>query len=92
MQAIVRYVCIAGSSEADQIYKICTVMGTPTKAAYADGLKLAANMNFRFPAFSAQPLTKLVPTASADAIDLISGLCHWYVIDIRRFLVVIAYS
>lgn len=67
-------------------------MGTPTKAAYADGLKLAANMNFRFPAFSAQPLTKLVPTASADAIDLISGLCHWYVIDIRRFLVVIAYS
>lgn len=52
-------------------------MGTPTKAAYADGLKLAANMNFRFPAFSPQPLAKLVPTASPEAIELITGLCHW---------------
>eukprot|EP00892_Ulva_mutabilis_P003352 jgi/Ulvmu1/1389/UM011_0117.1 len=66
-----------GSSEADQIYKICSVMGTPTKAAYADGLKLAANMNFRFPAFSPQPLAKLIPTASPEAIELITSLCHW---------------
>lgn len=73
----------AGSSEADQIYKICSVMGTPTKAVYADGLKLAANMNFRFPAFSPQPLAKLIPTASPEAIELIAGLCHWYDVELE---------
>jgi serine/threonine protein kinase len=38
-----------GSSEADQIYKICSVMGSPTNRTWPDGLKLAAAMNFRFP-------------------------------------------
>ena len=38
-----------GSSEADQIYKICSVMGSPTARTWPEGLKLAAQMNFRFP-------------------------------------------
>jgi hypothetical protein len=66
-----------GSSEADQIYKICQVMGTPSKAVYADGHKLAANMNFRFPQFPAQSLAKMASTASPEAIDLMTSLCAW---------------
>ena len=38
-----------GSSEADQIYKICSVLGSPTAKNWPEGLKLAAKMNFRFP-------------------------------------------
>lgn len=36
-----------GSSEADQIYKICSIMGSPTMRTWGDGIKLAAAMNFR---------------------------------------------
>ena len=67
----------AGSSEADEIYKICSIMGTPNKQSWAEGMKLAANMNFRFPQFSASPLGKHVPSASPEAIDLLTGLCAW---------------
>ncbi|XP_039056279.1 cyclin-dependent kinase F-4-like [Hibiscus syriacus] len=30
-----------GTSEADEIYKICSVIGTPTKESWLDGLDLA---------------------------------------------------
>lgn len=36
-----------GTSEADELYKICSVMGTPTAATWPEGLKLASAMNFR---------------------------------------------
>ena len=47
-----------GASEADQIYKICSVLGSPTARTWPDGLKLAAAMNFRFP--QVQPSVALV--------------------------------
>ncbi|KAI6174941.1 hypothetical protein M3Y97_00977000 [Aphelenchoides bicaudatus] len=37
-----------GTSELDQIFKILTIMGTPSKEEWAEGYKLAAAMNFRF--------------------------------------------
>ncbi len=36
------------SSETDEIYKICSVIGTPNHKTWAVGMKLAAYMNFRF--------------------------------------------
>lgn len=38
-----------GSSETDEIFKICAVLGTPTHATWPEGMKLAAAMNFKFP-------------------------------------------
>jgi protein kinase len=38
-----------GSSEADEIYKICSVIGSPTAESWADGLKLARDINYQFP-------------------------------------------
>lgn len=35
--------------QADEIHKICSVMGTPTAQSWPEGLKLASAMNFRFP-------------------------------------------
>ena len=46
-------------------------MGTPTKEAYAEGLKLAQNMRFKFPQYVPMKLEQLMPTASQEAIQLI---------------------
>ncbi|KAL6745198.1 kinase-like domain-containing protein [Haematococcus lacustris] len=66
-----------GSSEADEIYKICSVLGTPTQQTWPEGLKLAAAMNFRFPSFAPTPLSKLMSHASPEAIDLMTAMCAW---------------
>lgn len=39
-------------SEADEIYKICSVIGSPTKDSWADGLALAREINYQFPQVS----------------------------------------
>eukprot|EP00899_Mesostigma_viride_P007146 jgi/Mesvir1/16432/Mv18155-RA.1 len=66
-----------GASEADEIYKICSVVGTPTERTWPDGLKLAAQMNFRFPQFMPTPLASLIPSASPEAISLMEAMMAW---------------
>ena len=61
-----------GSSEADQIYKICSVLGSPTMRSWPEGMKLASAMNFRFPQFTATPLNQLVPNASEEALQVLT--------------------
>lgn len=63
--------------QADEIYKICSIMGTPTQQVWPEGLKLAATMNFRFPQFAPTPLNKIITNACPEAIDLMTQLCHW---------------
>lgn len=46
-------------TQADELYKICSVLGTPTQQTWPEGLKLSAAMNFRFPTFSPTPLSKV---------------------------------
>lgn len=36
-------------SEADEIYKICSILGTPNQRTWAEGLQLAASIRFQFP-------------------------------------------
>ncbi|CAL5441071.1 unnamed protein product [Camellia sinensis] len=38
-----------GSSEADEIYKICSIIGTPNEIEWTKGLKLASAINYQFP-------------------------------------------
>ena len=38
------------------IYKITSVLGTPSASTWKQGLALAQNMNFKFPQFVATPL------------------------------------
>lgn len=51
-----------GNRGMDQIYKILSVMGTPTD--WSDFNRLAAKNNFKFPSLPPQDLSKLLPTAS----------------------------
>lgn len=66
-----------GTSEADQVYKICSVLGTPTVDTWPEGLKLAAQMGFRYPPFVPTPLAQLVPNASHEALALLTDLIQF---------------
>ncbi|KAI5665337.1 hypothetical protein M9H77_24660 [Catharanthus roseus] len=67
-----------GLSEADQIYRICSVIGNPTESNWAEGIKLAGKINYLFPEVAGiGDLSILIPRASAEAIDLIKSLCSW---------------
>uniref|UniRef100_A0A5B6ZGX0 cyclin-dependent kinase n=1 Tax=Davidia involucrata TaxID=16924 RepID=A0A5B6ZGX0_DAVIN len=66
-----------GSCEADEIYKICSVIGTPTESEWAEGLNLASAINYQFPQLTGVHLSILIPSASKDAVSLIASLCSW---------------
>ncbi|KAI3687300.1 hypothetical protein L1987_80994 [Smallanthus sonchifolius] len=66
-----------GSSEADEICKICSVIGRPTESTWCEGLELASTLNYRFPELAGVNLSALIPSASNEAINLISALCSW---------------
>ncbi|XP_009794518.1 cyclin-dependent kinase F-4-like [Nicotiana sylvestris] len=66
-----------GSSEADEIYKICSVIGSPSKSEWAHGHELASSINYQFPQIAGVNLSLLLPSASEDAVNLITSLCSW---------------
>ncbi|KAL1225983.1 Cyclin-dependent kinase F-4 [Cardamine amara subsp. amara] len=66
-----------GASEADEIYKICSVIGSPTEETWLEGLNLASVINYQFPQLPGVQLSSLMPYASGDAINLIERLCSW---------------
>lgn len=66
-----------GRSEIDQIFRICSVLGTPDKRDWPEGHQLAAAMNFRFPQFSEMPLSSIIPNGSKDAVVLLRDLLRW---------------
>lgn len=67
----------AGSSETDQIYKICAVLGTPTARTWADSTRLATALKFRFPQFVSTPLQQIVTNASPEAIEVLQDLLKY---------------
>lgn len=66
-----------GNSEIDELFKICSVLGTPDRSEWPDGFKLAANMNFKFPKFSPTPLASIIPNASREAVALMTDMMRW---------------
>lgn len=59
-----------GQNETDQLYKICAVLGSPSQAQWAEGYRLASALGFSFPNFVPTSLSKIIPNANPDAIDL----------------------
>lgn len=66
-----------GSSEADEVVKMCSILGTPTQQSWSEGIRLASNMSFRFPQYAPVPLSKIVTGAGQEGLDLIQALCAW---------------
>ncbi|KAL6638539.1 hypothetical protein ACP70R_023650 [Stipagrostis hirtigluma subsp. patula] len=70
-----------GESETDQLYKICTVLGTPDCTVWPEGMNLPRSSSFKFFQIPPRNLWELIPNASLEAVDLIQRLCSW---DPRR--------
>jgi len=66
-----------GASESDQLFKICSVLGTPSQALWPEGHRLAGKISFRFPQFVQTDLATLVPQASREAIEVMLGTMQW---------------
>jgi len=66
-----------GYNELDEIYQMCSVIGSPNQQTWSQGLKLATSMHYQFPQFIDRHVSTLIPTASPEAIDLIASLCSW---------------
>ncbi|XP_077990847.1 serine/threonine-protein kinase MAK-like isoform X2 [Glandiceps talaboti] len=66
-----------GSSEIDEIFKICAVLGTPKKDDWEEGFRLAKMMNFKFPQLVTVNLKTLIPNASNEAITLMKDMMAW---------------
>ncbi|XP_055550551.1 uncharacterized protein LOC129733030 isoform X2 [Wyeomyia smithii] len=66
-----------GSSEVDQLFKICSVLGTPEKNDWPDGHKLASTIQFRFPECPKIALESLVTRAGSAAIQLLEDFLQW---------------
>jgi protein kinase len=66
-----------GTSEPDEIFKICSVLGTPTSQSWEDGLRLAKRMGFKYPKFVPTPLESIIRNASPEAIQLMTDLLRW---------------
>ena len=66
-----------GTSETDQMYKICSIMGNPTPQNWPDSEQLILRMGFRLPQTSAVPLQTLMPDASPQAIDLLYQMLRY---------------
>jgi hypothetical protein len=66
-----------GSTEADEIYKICSVLGSPNMRTWSEGVRLATQMSFRFPQFVPTPLQQVIPNASPEAIHVMEDLLKY---------------
>ncbi|KAF4709194.1 hypothetical protein FOZ63_034000, partial [Perkinsus olseni] len=81
-----------GSSESDEIYKICTVIGTPTsevgvvrllalysgaEQVWPEGCRLASQIGYRFPQCACAAMTDLVPPASEEGVHFMLAVLAW---------------
>lgn len=66
-----------GSSEIDQLFKVSSVLGTPSKSEWSEGHRLAAAMNFRWPQMVPTPLKQVIPSAGAEGLQLMRDMMLW---------------
>lgn len=66
-----------GTSENDQLFRICSVLGTPNQATWPEGLRLGSKIGYQFPNFVATPISAIIPNASKEAIDLVSSMIRF---------------
>lgn len=66
-----------GSSEVDQLFKICSVLGTPDKNDWAEGYRLASVIQFQFPECPKVPLETLITRATSEGHQLMIDMLLW---------------
>ena len=63
-----------GQNEADQLLKVFSVLGSPSKDEWPDGYKQATKMGYTFPQITPTSLRELLPNASVEILDLMEKM------------------
>lgn len=64
-----------GSNEVDQLFKIMTILGSPTEKTWAAGFALARKIRYTFPSIHGSGLAKVLPPhIPFQALDLITQM------------------
>lgn len=66
-----------GTSESDQLFKICSVVGAPSPGEWDEGYQLARRLNLRFPTITPTPIRQLLDQAPPAAVDLIEKMLRF---------------
>ncbi|CAK1550862.1 unnamed protein product [Leptosia nina] len=66
-----------GNSEIDQLHKICSVLGTPSRETWPEAYVLAEALRLRLPASAGVPLARVVPPASPAALVLLAAFLRY---------------
>jgi serine/threonine protein kinase len=64
----------AGSSEGDQLMKVCSILGPPSKTEWPEGHKLASKLGYTFPTITKTPLSELLPDEDSELLDLLDKM------------------
>lgn len=64
----------AGSSEGDQLMKVCSILGAPSKTEWPEGHKLASKLGYTFPTITKTSLAELLPDEDSELIDLLEKM------------------
>ncbi|TMW60554.1 hypothetical protein Poli38472_000596 [Pythium oligandrum] len=67
-----------GTSETDQLARICRVLGPPTKETWPEGIALSTHLQFKFPKCAPVPWQHVLPAYTSKlALQLISELLQF---------------
>ncbi|KAK6937851.1 Protein kinase domain [Dillenia turbinata] len=66
-----------GESEIDQLYKICCVLGSPDWTAFPEAVNVSRLIDLTYSEMLPANISDLIPSASLEAVDLITQLCSW---------------
>jgi len=66
-----------GSTEADMLLQVSSVLGTATEALWPEGNLLAARNGIKLPQYAVTPLEKLIPNASPYGLALLKMTLVW---------------
>lgn len=80
IQCLTNFLACLLCSEADEVFKICGVMGSPTWESWAEGLHLARAINYQFPQVSLQVLpawSVLFPLSRYNLTQLFCDVVSW---------------
>ena len=63
-----------GANEKEVLFRICSVLGTPTHDIWNDGIRQANIVGIKFPTCPGNDLEKIIPEASPEAIDMMKSM------------------
>ena len=66
-----------GANEKEVLFRICSVLGTPTYDTWYDGIQQANIIGIKFPTNAGTDLEKIIHGASNEAIDLMKLMLQW---------------